>query len=63
MPALDRYDRDVLDDEDYSDISQADRRAAEQTMRRRDREEGARRGDADLLYGQFEWRVAIIIQF
>lgn len=51
MPALDRYEQDVLDDEQYSDISQGDRRAAEQAMRRRDQEEGARRGDVDLLYG------------
>lgn len=52
MPALDRYEQDVLDDEQYSDISQNERRAAEQAMRRRDHEERARRGDADLLYGQ-----------
>uniref|UniRef100_A0A1B6ESV9 DNA replication licensing factor MCM2 n=2 Tax=Proconiini TaxID=565685 RepID=A0A1B6ESV9_9HEMI len=50
MPALDRYERDVLDDEEYSDISQGDRRAAEEVMRRRDREDQMRRGDADLLY-------------
>lgn len=54
MPALDRYEQDVLDDEQYSDISQGDRRAAEQVMRRRDQEEGARRGDVDLLYGQLQ---------
>jgi hypothetical protein len=53
MPALDRYDPDVLDDEDYDDISQAERAAAEAAMRRRDREEGilTRRGDMELFYG------------
>jgi hypothetical protein len=53
MPALDRYDPDVLDDEEYDDISQADRAAAETAMRRRDREEGilTRRGDLELIYG------------
>ncbi|GFG36925.1 hypothetical protein Cfor_05367 [Coptotermes formosanus] len=52
MPALDRYDPDVLDDEEYDDISQADRAAAEAAMRRRDREEGilTRRGDLELIY-------------
>uniref|UniRef100_A0A1B6CC10 DNA replication licensing factor MCM2 n=1 Tax=Clastoptera arizonana TaxID=38151 RepID=A0A1B6CC10_9HEMI len=52
MPALDRYEQDVLDDQDYSDISMGDRAAAEQEMRRRDREEGTRRGDKDLLYDE-----------
>lgn len=53
MPALDRYDPDVLDDEEYDDISQAERAAAEVAMRRRDREEGilTRRGDMELFYG------------
>jgi hypothetical protein len=53
MPALDRYDPDVLDDEEYNDISQAERAAAEAAMRRRDREEGilTRRGDLELIYG------------
>jgi hypothetical protein len=53
MPALDRYDPDVLDDEEYDDISQAERAAAEAAMRRRDREEGilTRRGDMELFYG------------
>ncbi|XP_034945162.1 DNA replication licensing factor Mcm2 [Chelonus insularis] len=50
MPALDRYDRDLMDDEDYSDISQSDRAAAEATMRRRDRAAGIYRDDRDLLY-------------
>jgi hypothetical protein len=53
MPALDRYDPDVLDEEEYDDISQAERAAAEAAMRRRDREEGilTRRGDMELFYG------------
>lgn len=37
MPELDYYDGRDLDEEAYSDISQADRRAAEEEMRRRDR--------------------------
>ncbi|XP_063242568.1 DNA replication licensing factor Mcm2 [Bacillus rossius redtenbacheri] len=53
MPALDRYDPDALDDDDdYGDLSQTERQAAELAMRRRDREEGrARRGDLELVYG------------
>lgn len=52
MPALDRYERDVLDDQEYDNISQSDRLAAEAAMRRRDREEGLlmRRGDRELIY-------------
>nr|CAD7408822.1 unnamed protein product [Timema poppensis] len=52
MPALDRYDRDNLDEDDYEDISQTDRQAAELAMKRRDREEGVltRRGDLELIY-------------
>nr|CAD7433484.1 unnamed protein product [Timema monikensis] len=52
MPALDRYDRDNLDEDDYEDISQTDRQAAELAMKRRDREEGilTRRGDLELIY-------------
>lgn len=36
-PELDRYDRADLDDDDFSDISESDRRAAEGEMFRRDR--------------------------
>lgn len=52
MPALDHYDPDVLDDDDYDNISQTDRQAAEMAMRRRDREAGmlTRRGDRELIY-------------
>uniref|UniRef100_A0A182PM87 DNA replication licensing factor MCM2 n=1 Tax=Anopheles epiroticus TaxID=199890 RepID=A0A182PM87_9DIPT len=50
-PHLDRYDMDDLDTEDYSEISQTDRAAAEAEMRRRDREAGVHRGDhRDLFY-------------
>lgn len=52
MSALDRYDPAMVDDEDYSDISQTDRVAAEATMRRRDRDAGIVRDDRDLLYGK-----------
>ncbi|RZF34923.1 hypothetical protein LSTR_LSTR011417 [Laodelphax striatellus] len=50
MPALDRYDMGALDEDDYDDMSQGDRRAAEEALNRRDREEAARRGDLDLIY-------------
>lgn len=53
MSALDRYDPDLLDEEEYSDISQAERRAAETEMRMRDRAAGIIRDDRDLLYGNF----------
>jgi len=52
MPALDRYDGAEMDDEDYDAISISERVAAEQAMQRRDRDEGFRRGDDDLLYGK-----------
>ena len=35
-----RYDRDLLDDDDYDALSEGDRAAAEAAMRKRDREEG-----------------------
>ncbi|XP_055694827.1 DNA replication licensing factor Mcm2 [Lutzomyia longipalpis] len=51
IPELDRYEGADLDDEDaYSVISAADRRAAEEEMRRRDRALGIVRDDRDLLY-------------
>ncbi|XP_054711907.1 DNA replication licensing factor mcm2-like [Uloborus diversus] len=40
IPALDQYDPDVLDDSEYSALSESDRRAAEEEMRARDRDEG-----------------------
>lgn len=52
MPALDRYDREELDDEDYDPMSIEDRLAVEQELRRRDREEVlGRRGEDNLIYG------------
>ncbi|XP_055607559.1 DNA replication licensing factor Mcm2 [Uranotaenia lowii] len=50
VPHLDRYDLDELDQEDYSDISQGDRAAAEAEMRRRDRAAGIHRDDRELFY-------------
>lgn len=50
-PRLDRYDPAMLDDEDnYSDISDSERRAAEAEMNRRDRADGKHRDDRDLMY-------------
>merc|ERR1719322_1595473 len=40
MPGLDRYERELMDDEDYDDMSEGDRQAVEAELRRRDREEG-----------------------
>lgn len=40
MPELDRYEANDLDDEDYDQMSEGDRRAAEVELRRRDREMG-----------------------
>merc|ERR1712038_1875406 len=40
MPGLDRYERELMDDEDYDDMSEGDRQAVEADLRRRDREEG-----------------------
>ena len=50
-PRLDRFDPEMLDDEDgYSDISDSERRAAETEMNRRDRAAGIHRDDRDLIY-------------
>lgn len=40
IPALDRYDPRILDESEYSALSEGDRQAAEDEMRRRDRAEG-----------------------
>lgn len=53
MSALDRYDPNLLDDEEYSEMSQGERVAAEVEMRKRDRAAGIIRDDRDLLYGNF----------
>ena len=55
IPELDVYDQDHLDDEeDFSDISESQRQAAEREIRQREKEEGRltgrmRRG---LMYGR-----------
>lgn len=51
MPGLDRYDPEVVDDSEYSELSQGDRIAAEAEMRKRDRAAGIIRDDRDLFYG------------
>lgn len=53
MSALDRYDPNLLDDDEYSEMSQGERVAAEAEMRKRDRAAGILRDDRDLLYGDF----------
>jgi len=50
MPGLDRYDRDLLDEDDFQMMSEADRAAAEASMRQRDRTEG-RRADGRMRRG------------
>lgn len=49
MPALDRYDPDVVDDEDYDAMSIGDRMEAERAMAKRDGNEGYRRGFDDFF--------------
>merc|ERR1719367_1658715 len=50
MPGLDRYDRELLDEDDYNMMYEADRAAAEAAMRQRDRAEG-RRADGRMRRG------------
>merc|ERR1712223_2074157 len=50
MPGLDRYDCELLDEDDYNMMSEADRAAAEAAMRQRDRAEG-RRADGRMRRG------------
>ncbi|XP_064213891.1 DNA replication licensing factor Mcm2 [Tribolium castaneum] len=53
MPHLDRYDERNLDDEEYEMMSIGDRMAAEEALRRRDREMGIiRRDDRELFYDE-----------
>lgn len=52
MPELDRYDPAILDDGEYSELSQGERLAAEAEMRRRDRAKGIHRDDRDLGFEQ-----------
>ncbi|XP_055387678.1 DNA replication licensing factor Mcm2 [Condylostylus longicornis] len=52
MPELDRYDPNLLDEEDYSDMDIDERQAAEAEMRRRDRAMGIHRDDRELGFDQ-----------
>ncbi|XP_072394737.1 DNA replication licensing factor Mcm2 [Diabrotica undecimpunctata] len=53
MPHLDRYDDRILDEDDYDQMSVGERLAAEEELRRRDRELGIiRRDDRELFYDQ-----------
>lgn len=54
IPELDVYDRDNLDDSEYSMLSEGDRVAAEAHMRKRDRDEGRPAGGMrrGFLYGE-----------
>ena len=54
IPALDVFEGEGVDDDDYSDLSMSERLAAERDMRKRDREEGLATGRMrrDLLYGK-----------
>lgn len=45
IPALDVYDQEGLDEDDYSDISESQRAAAEREIRHREKEQG-------ILYGR-----------
>ena len=53
IPALDVYDQNVLDEEEYDDMDPEARGSAERAMRKRDREEAAATGRLrpGLLYG------------
>lgn len=62
IPALDRYDGDVLDEDDYDNMSPGARAAAERELQRRDLEEGTGRRDADgILYGSYNLRFLAIL--
>ncbi|CAG9856459.1 unnamed protein product [Phyllotreta striolata] len=51
MPHLDRYDEAILDYDEYDQMSVGERMAAEEELRRRDREMGiTRRDDRELFY-------------
>ncbi|XP_031848568.1 DNA replication licensing factor Mcm2 [Nomia melanderi] len=52
MPALDRYDPNMVDDEAYSEMSQGERAVAEAAMNKRDRAAGIIRDDRYLLYDE-----------
>lgn len=52
---MDQYDPDAMDDSEYSALSEGDRRAAEEAMRQRDRDEGRRTGRMrrGLIFGKY----------
>lgn len=53
MPHLDHYDDRILDEDDYDQMSVGERLAAEQELRRRDRELGiTRRDERELFYDE-----------
>lgn len=53
MPHLDRYDERILDEDEYDQMSVGERLAAEDELRRRDREMGiTRRDDRELFYDE-----------
>lgn len=53
MPHLDRYDDRILDEDEYDQMSIGERLAAEEELRRRDRDLGIlRRDDRELFYDQ-----------
>ena len=54
MPELDVYDRQNLDEDDYSEMSENQRQAAEKELHQRDREEGRATGRMrrGLMYGK-----------
>ena len=54
IPELDQYEREVVDEEDFSDLSMNERLAAERDMRKRDREEAMASGRMrrGILYGK-----------
>ena len=49
MPHLDQFDPQLLDEEEYENLSMDERAAAEALMRKRDREEG--RGEGRMRRG------------
>jgi len=44
MPQLDRFDPDMIDEDEYEAMSEGERRQAEASMRKRDRDEGRHEG-------------------
>ena len=56
IPELDVYDRDNLDEEDYSDLSEGNRQAAEREIRQREKDEGRATGRMrrGLMYGRLK---------